>query len=88
MDVRYIGKTGSNKAEFKYEQNLKLEVNKNEYTFIRDINGEYIIKILDNNEVVFEFNYNITINNKKLSDEKFNVLNLLFNNSEIEIIRK
>ena len=88
VDVRYIGETGSNKAEFKYEQNLKLEVNKNEYTFIRDINGEYIIKILDNNEVVFEFNYNITINNKKLSDEKFNVLNSLFNNSEIEIIRK
>ena len=88
VDVRYIGKTGSNKAEFKYEQNLKLEVNKNEYTFIRDINGEYIIEILDNNEVVFEFNYNITINNKKLSDEKFNVLNSLFNNSEIEIIRK
>ena len=88
VDVRYIGKTGSNKAEFKYEQNLKLEVNKNEYTFIRDIEGEYIRKILDDNEVVFEFNYNITINNKKISEEKFNVLNSLFNNTEIEIIRK
>ena len=88
VEVRYVGKTGSNKAEFKYEQNLKLEVNKNEYTFIRDIEGEYIIKILDDNEVVFEFDYNIFINNKKISEEKFNVLNSLFNNTEIEIIRK
>lgn len=98
ITVQYNGTTGTSVKETKYNDHLKLIIacketttsKKNiikEYTFVRKENGKYKIHLKDNGEQYFAFNYDITLNNRELSDnEREEFLNNFKNLDDIEII--
>ena len=84
--TEYLGKTGCNAEQFKYEQNLKIKEKNKEYVIIRNENGKFrftfnrnnddsrnVISLYKDNlkEIDYSFKFNVKLNNKDLNDKEF-----------------